>query len=82
MMEQILAAPTPTPAPRPQPKSISDIHRALDFVRTADNLVWKGRGPMDDEGGMFGEKNTQTLLDRIALWERAVRNPVTINRRK
>ncbi|KAG8977462.1 hypothetical protein FRB90_008792, partial [Tulasnella sp. 427] len=69
--------PPPTTA-EPQPRSLDDVLRALDFVRSVDQLVW--RGHRSAGGGVFGEKSVQASMDRIELWERAVRNPQVVPR--
>lgn len=62
-----------------QPQSLEDVLRALDFVRSMDQLVWRGHRP-PREGGLFGEKSVDSLQDRIQLWERAMRNPQVVPR--
>ncbi|KAG8949935.1 hypothetical protein FRC03_000212 [Tulasnella sp. 419] len=66
---------------RASPKSVSDIIRALEFVRFVDELVWKRSNPQyahrapSDNLGIFSEANIRGLEDRVELWERAVRSP-------
>ncbi|EJU02962.1 hypothetical protein DACRYDRAFT_106140 [Dacryopinax primogenitus] len=69
-----------SPSPNPyDPQSLDDVVRAMDFLRSADSLIWKGRrdrGRMAGRAGdsVYAEENVQALKERLDMWERAVRS--------
>ena len=45
-------------------------HNAIEFVLEVDKLVWRQERPRDT---VLEEQNIRNLLERMTLWERAVR---------
>ncbi|KZT59334.1 hypothetical protein CALCODRAFT_194461 [Calocera cornea HHB12733] len=74
------ATSAPARSPNPyEPRSLDDVVRAMDFLRSADSLIWKGRretGRMSGRAGdsVFAEENVQALRERLGMWERVVRS--------
>lgn len=64
-----------TRPPAAKPLSISAINRAVRLVSDIDELVWRrsrytnARRPDD----VYGEENAEAVLDRLRVWESAVR---------
>ncbi|TDL19726.1 hypothetical protein BD410DRAFT_805578 [Rickenella mellea] len=54
-------------------RSVSDIHRAVSFVSTVDELVWRRSLHTPPHEDPFGEENVHALIERVELWEKAVR---------
>jgi hypothetical protein len=60
---------------------ITSITRALHFLDTVDELVWRrslSSSESCDLQPTFSEENVAALLTRLELWERAVRTPSRI----
>lgn len=59
---------------------VDDVRRSLGVVQTLDELVWKGSARRRrDDGEVYGEENVKAVVERVRLWERAVRRPITFS---
>ncbi|KAI0049450.1 hypothetical protein FA95DRAFT_880618 [Auriscalpium vulgare] len=58
-------------------QAFSDVERAVGFLMTMDELVWRrSEYPSNAPSAMFSERNVRDLVERTALWESIVRGPV------
>lgn len=59
----------------PHPRSVDDIRSSMEFLARIDELVWKRSVPVNGDGPelLYSRANTDALIERLALWEKAIR---------